>query len=283
MKLEDILKQKGWTDADIAALAPMLADQRFRTSMEEAYGAVATERDQLKERDAKWEELREKQWQPKVNEYEQQLAQTRLELAQERERIKIAKDFGYLTPEAEAKAAEEIDKQKLAANGFDPKKYVSMEDAARMLDAEGQAIAMAADINNEYSKLTGQSLYDYETEIDGRRMRGLSALREEAKAKRVKLDQYVSQKFDFQAKRQAMADTQRKAQEDALRKDEREKVTREMAEKYGNPLMAPAMPSRSPFFAKKEGGKMPWDVPQAQLKQNRIERAIKTQMTGQPN
>ncbi len=284
MKLEDILKAQGWTDADIAALAPMLADQRFRTSMEQSYGALATERDQLKEKDGKWQQQLDNEWQPRVTKVEQEAIEARRQLAMAQEELKIAKDYGYLPAEAEAKVAAAKAKLEESNNGLNPKDYVSMADAQRMLEAEGRAIAMAADINNEYSRLTGNSLYDYETEIDGRMMRGLSALREEAKQKRMNLDQYVGQKFDFQGKRAAMKAKAQQDRDDQIRKEAADQTRKELAEQYGNPLMRTAVPSRhAEFIPKPANGKQPWEENKQQLKANRIERAMKAQMGVAPN
>lgn len=285
MKLEEILKSKGWTDAEITALQPMLADQRFRASMEESFSAVATERDSLKEKDEAWQRQLDEQWQPRVSQTEQQLRDARLQLAEAQERLKIAKDFGYID---EAKQAE-IDAKTAAAKidnrGFDPKNYVSMEDARKMLDAEARAITMAADLNNEYAYLHGgKTLYEYETEIDGRMTRGMEALRQEAKAKRMNMDQYVSQKFDFVGKRAALTAKRQQERDDVIRKEASEKTRQEMAEQYGNPLMRTAVPSRhATLVPKPVGGKQPWESAPAELKNQRIERAMKTQLTGTAN
>lgn len=289
MKLEEILKAAGWSDADIAAMAPMLADARFRESIERQYGAVATERDALKGRDAEWARLKDEEWQPRVNDYEKQLTDARLENAQLRERMKLAKDFGYVNDdglgkidEATRKAEEERNK---SANGFDPAKWISKEEAAKLMDAEGRAIAMMSDLSAEYSRLyPNQTLFDYETEIDGRVMRGASALRVEAMAKRMPLDRYVAEKFDFSGKRQALKEQRQKEHDDAIRKEAEAKVRQELAEQYGNPMMRTAVPSRHAQFIPKpeSGGAFPTGT-KAEQKAARIERAMKAQMSGAPN
>lgn len=286
MKLEEILKSQGWADADITALQPMLADPRIRASMEETYGKIASERDTLKNKDAEWQRLHDEEWQPVVNRLEKSMTGVRLELAQAQERIKLAKEFGYLDDQKTAEADAAAAKAKLESNlnGFDPKKYVSMEDAQKMLEAEGRAITMAADLNNEYAYLHGgKTLYDYEAEVNGQRLRGLEALRQESRTKRVSLDQYVSQKFDFSGKRAALQAQRQKEQEDAIRKDEGERVRKELAEQYGNPNMRTAVPSRAPFMAPATDGKQVWDIPAQERKNRRVDQALKVQMGGQPN
>jgi hypothetical protein len=228
MKIEEILKAAGWTDADLAGVATMLADPRFRDSMEKQYGAIASERDQLKEKDAAWQKQLDEQWQPRVATEEKKAQDATRRISELETELKIAREYGYLTPEADAKAKAEIEAAKVAG-GFNPKEYVSMADAQRMLEAEGRAIAMAADINNEYSRLTGQSLYDYETEIDGRLTRGLSALREEAKQKRMNLDQYVATKFDFPGKRAAMKAKAQEERDAKIRQEGADQKAKELA------------------------------------------------------
>ena len=285
MKLEDILKSKGWTDADLAAVAPMLADARFRASMEETFGAISSERDELKQRDSQWQERLDNEWQPRVTAREQELAQARIQLAAAEEKIKIARDFGYLdeqkVAEADAKAAQA---QIAAAGAFDPKKFVSMDDVPKLLEGERRAILMVNNLQGEYGYLTGgQNLYEYETEIDGRKLRGVEALSEEARmAREPDLRKFVAKKFDFDGKRAAIAAKRQQEHDEAIRKDEAEKVRAELASQYGNPMMRTAVPSRMPFFEKKADGKQPWEVgTESQLKQNRIERAMKAQLTGQ--
>lgn len=286
MKLEDILKKRGWADADIAALAPMLADQRFRASMEEEYGAVATERDSLKQKDEAWQRQLDEQWQPRVAAEERKAQDATRRISELETELKIAREYGYLSPEAEAKAKAEIDAVK-NTGGFNPKDYVSMKDAERLMEAEGRAIAMVSDLNNEYTHLTGgKTLYEYETEIDGRTIRGVSALREEAKAKRMNLDRYVAEKFDFQGKRTALTQKRQQEHDDAIRKEAGDKARQELAEQYGNPLMRTAVPSRfASFVPKPVNGKQPWEAPggKPQLRAERLERAMKAQMSGNPN
>jgi hypothetical protein len=284
MTLEEILKADGWSDTDLAALAPMLADQRFRASMEKQYGAVATERDSLKERDAAWERQLNEQWQPRVTASEKAEHDALLKVAELEARLKFAKEKGYLTTEEETRANADIEAARNSP-AFDPKNYVSMQDAQRMLEAEGQAIAMMADVNNEYAYLhNGKTLYEYETEIDSRRIRGMEALRQEAKAKRMNLNQYVAQKFDFQGKRDALAVKRQQEHDDAIRKEQDEKTRNELASTYGNPNMRMAVPSRfATIIPKPANGKQPWEIPPAERKSARLERAMKAQMTGAPN
>jgi hypothetical protein len=288
MTLEELLAEDGWTAQDIAAVAPMLADNRFnarlRVSLEKKYGAVVTERDQLKEKDAEWDRLRREEWQVKLSAEEKKAQAAELKASELETRLKLAKDYGYITPEAEAKANAEIEAARVAANGYDPKKHPSWEDVNKFADAEAEAMAILNDLNNDYSRYyPGQSLTDYETEIGGQRLRGTRALRAEAKAKRVPLDQYVSEKFDFKGKREALVAKRQQERDDKIRQEAADAIRKEFAEKLGNPMMRDFAPSRSPFMTKKPDGKMPWEVPAPVAKAGRVDRALKVQLGQQVN
>lgn len=279
-KLEDVLKANGYSDADIEAMAPMLADSKFRSSMENHFNGLERERDQFKAERDTYETWRNDTANPHIAKQEQIAAAARLESAQLRERLAIVKDLGLLPPDdAPVKPATPD-----VSGAFDPKAHnlVTREDFdkgyAQFADAEGRAIAMANDLGAEYSYLTGgKSLYEY---VGQNGKRGMTALREEAIAAKQQLDQYVAQKFDFTGKRNAATEAAQKAHDDKIREEERAA----MAAKYGNPMLRQPMLSRQPFIPQKnESGKFPWEQLPQDRRNARLERALKTQFTGQPN
>jgi hypothetical protein len=278
MTIEQILKQRGWTDADLESVKPMLENARFRESLEQEYGAVASERDQFKQLDEAWRNKLDTEYNPKIVAAEKEAQQARLKLAEAQEQLKIAKDYGYLTPELEQKleAAAASARQNIeqAANGYDPKKHPTWEDVNRFADAEGQAIAMAQDLAAEYAYLTGgRSLYEYEATINGRQMRGLMAIREEAKAVKKPLDVFMAEKFDFNGKRSAMAAQKQKEHDDAIAKATEERVRNEYLQQ--NPNLLRAVPSSRPFMpAKPQDGKQPWERTAQERKAARITKFV---------
>ena len=151
------------------------------------------------------------------------------------------------------------------------------EEVARYAAAQGSAIAMANDLAMEYRRLTGSDMLDYATtNSEGAPLTGMSALLYEARRDKKPLPDYIASKFDFAGKRAAARDAATKAAEEAIRKDERAKVVSE----YGNPNTRPGMPSNQPFIPQRAGegaGKMPWEVPAAERRNNRIQRALETQ------
>jgi hypothetical protein len=279
MTLEEILKADGWTDADLAAQAAVLNDSRLRATLEKQYGAVVTERDTYKQRDTEWQDLRDRVYQPQITRAEEEAARVRMEAAGLREQVQIAKDYGYLTADQQQEAdRKQRERAALASTEYDPKRHPTFDDVTKFAEAEGQAIALASDLAAEYAYLNGgRSLFEYETEIDGRRMRGMTALREEAKRSRKNLDQFVSEKFNFRGKREEMATKRQQEHDDAIAKAATEKANLEWAQRMGsNPNLRPAIASQQPFIpAKPSDGKQPWE--RGTRKENQALRIVRFQ------
>jgi len=281
MTLEEIFKKRGWSDADIAALAPSWTP-KMRADLEAAYGEVDTERTALKARDEDWQRRLDTEWQPRVTAEEKKAQTLQLEVANLREQLKIAKDYGYLTPEAEAKAEQAVEAAAAKANAasasaYDPKAHPTWDDVKKFGNAEALAIARANNIAQEYRYLTGKELFEYETQIDGQTVRGMEALlmEQQRTAPTQRLDFFASKKFDFDGKRAEKAAQRQKEHDDAIRREEAERVRGEMAAQYGNPNMRLARPSLHPVVPPKPAsGKQPWEVSKGELKNARITRAL---------
>jgi hypothetical protein len=280
-RFEEILKAQGFTDEEIAAQSNV--DPKIRQAVEASYGNIESTLNSYKMENERWAQWHETDGKPLLAMYEKERADALAEAASLKERLRLAEEQGYAPRREEAAPASQpaIDN----SGQFDPKKYklVTQDELTRMADLEGRAIAMAADINEEYRRLTkGKSLIDYSTTFqDGRTLTGMTALREEAAMARKPLDAYVSEKFNFSGLRNAIADEQRKAAEEAIRQDERSKVIQQ----YGDPNVRPMMPSRDPFIPRPAGqeSRMPWDIPHAERTRSRVERAVQTQLKGAVN
>lgn len=257
----------------------MLNDPKLRSTLEKQYGAIVTERDTYKQRDTEWQQLRDTVYQPQISRAEEEAARIRLEAAGLREQVQIAKDYGYITADQQQEAdRKQRERQALAAHEYDPKRHPTFADVEKFAEAEGQAIALASDLAAEYAYLNGgKSLFEYEAEIDGRRMRGMTALREEAKRSRKNLDAYVSEKFNFRGKREEMSAKRQQEHDDAIAKAATEKANLEWAQRVGsNPNLRPAVPSSQPFVpVKASDGQQPWQ--RGTPKQNQASRIIRFQ------
>lgn len=294
-KLEDILKSRGWSDADIAAAAPMLTDARFRSTLEESYGAIETERDQLRTRDEEWNRKLTDEYQPRLTAMEREVIQQRQRNALLEADVRSAKEYGYLPEPATAAADPQAARAAAAAaaagssvTGYDPAAHPTWPDMKKLIDEEGRAIAMAADLAEKHRMLTGQSLYDYVSfDQEGREQRGLSALREEAVTARQRVDQYIAKKFDYPGKQKELTLKKQREQEEIIRKEEREKVTAELTSRFSqNPNFQMPAASRLPLFpavdSTAQGGKkgQPWEraaSPEA-LRAERVQRNIANEM-----
>lgn len=274
MKLEDFLKSQGYTDADLAGMGTLLNDSKFRTSIE----GTITERETLAARNQEWQELHDTKWTPALTAAQEDAAKARRERADLQEQVKIAREYGYLGEDAEAKAREviEANKQRDAAGapaGFNPDDPKFRDFAGRFSAAEGDAIALHQYLGEEYRQLHGASINEYVNQQSGKR--GMVALRAEAQAARKPIDQYVEEKFNWSGKR---AEAQQKIQQEHDAKVAREAVEKYAIEHGANPLTARPQASRDPIIPRtKVGDKQVWEIPTADRRSARLERAYQNE------
>jgi hypothetical protein len=273
-RLEELLKGKGYSDADLASLDPLLKDQRFRGVLEGQLGELESAKATAEMQATQWSEWHQKTALPTLDKYMGEAEQARTEAAQVRERLKIAEERGLL------KVAQQQEEEKPAkgapSDGFDPKKY-NLVDESRIMqlaDMEGDAIAAAQDIAIEYHELFGKPL-SYQ---DDQGNKGMRALRREAVAARVPVDVYIRSKFKFQDRRAEIAAAAAAAREVEIRKDERSKTIAETV----NPMLRAPQSSMSPFISRPatvKEGTHPWDNPEGRA-QERQSKALQTVLQG---
>lgn len=284
MKLEEILKARGWSDEDIAGQKTLLDNPKFRMALEEEYGSVAgklTAAEQAVQAEKEyWAKWHQEDAVPTLDRYQKDTVEAKAEAASWKARYDEAVKQGFVPP-APGQDPARPPAQPTNEPAFDPKKFgvTTNEDLARAMALEGEVIQMTADLQDEYYALTGQRLYDYTTQTqDGRTLRGMKALREEGRSKNLQTPQafydFVSQKFDFQGKRSAQDAKRRQEAEEAIRADERAKV----AAKYGNPQLRDPMPSRFSFIPKKQDGTgQPWENTNTELRNRRMQQFSETE------
>lgn len=254
-KLEDVLKAKGYSEADLTALAPMLQDARLRGSLE-GYIADAEYHAEVGRADSaealRW---RDEEALPKLQDYMKQAEDARVEAAGYRERMKVLQDQGLIKV-AEGQGV----KVETPVDTFDHKKYkLVTEDDQRAVvekfaDLEGDAIAAGIDLAAEYGSLfNGKSLYEYQGQNG---LRGFRALRKEAVAAKKPVNEYVAEKFKFTDRRTEIATAAAAKQEADIRADERAKFI------AANPMARAPQSSAFTMLPKPAGnaGKQPWEV-----------------------
>jgi hypothetical protein len=283
-KLEDILKADGWTDADIAAQATLLNDPKFRASVEKTYGILETENAAYKTENQKWADWHEKDGKELIALYEKERADAVALAGSLEARLKLAEKDGF-APKREEPNPNPNPNPAAGNEPFDAKKagVVTWDEAKRLMQAEGEAMALVQDLTMEYQYLTGKSLLDYTYNTqDGRTLRGMTALRAESMANKAPdIRTFAETKFGFQAQRDRIAAEQKAKAEEAIRADERNKIIGQ----YGNPNTRPLMPSNEPFIPRPASAeaKHPWEQPAQERTRARVERAIQTQLKGAVN
>jgi hypothetical protein len=280
-KLEDILKGKGYSDSDLATVLGPL-DAKAREALEGAYGVVESELNTYRAENDGWAKWHEEHGKPTLALYEKDMIEAKAEAAALKARLAEAEKNGFAPASVvSATSATNAPPGATDPNAWDARKHnvPTWDDVKKLADAEGQAIAMAADLAEEYRQLTGKSIYDYSYKTpDGRELRGMTAIRTEAQYNRQpNMFEYANKKFNFEGLRNQAAEAARLKHEEAIRADERAKVSSQ----YGDPNTRPLMPSKDPFIpAPRQQGVQPWDVPETDRRKARLDRAFQNQMRG---
>src|SRR5208337_1945122 len=104
-KLEEILKSQGYTDADIAAMSPLLSDQKFRGALETQYNLLDAERTTLRTDLAKfqaendgWAKYETETVRPMLESYDREKADLVASKASLEARLKLAEEAGFARP-----------------------------------------------------------------------------------------------------------------------------------------------------------------------------------------
>lgn len=274
MKIETLLKSKGFTDQEITDMAPMLNNARFRANLEEELTRAET----LTTENAKLTQ--------DLNGYDKwfttEITPDYLKLQKEREdavadaaaanaRLKLLQERGMrqqgqnqdpaAIAEADRVAKEAADKARLA--GQPGPKYVEEATFHSVFERTGEAIAGAVNISRQHEKLFPGVDLDME------------ALYGEAKAAKLPVKAYWEAKFKVAEKRAELTAASAAAHDAKIRSDERQKVILEGGG-GSNPNTRTLMPSVNPWVLRPNGdekGKQPWETPDAERNQNRVTKA----------
>lgn len=271
--LEQILRKSGYTDQELTALGPMLADKRFRDSLEKELttmeAATAKANHDLDEYDKWFTNEITPEHQKLVSEHadavaEAAAAKAKLGVYQSRGGKPTQKDLD------DAEAAETERKRTEAAlknSNLDASKYVTTDVFHQTVDKTGEAVAGAIDLVSDFMQLfPGQQL-------------NMTQARAEAKAAKKPVRQYVEEKYGFDAKRNEISAKATADNEAKIRADERQKLMVEFGGSNPN-LIAPG-PSNNPFVIRKQAKetKQPWERTPNDLTRDRVEKAVQKAAT----
>lgn len=262
-KLEDVLKKRGYTDQELADLAPMLANAKFRKSLEDELTAGEAALSDLDEYD-KWftQEIT-----PEHERLRKEHADALADAAAAKARMEAYQKTTMKkqgTQQDPATQTQEPPAKQTADDKVDPR-YVTTDIFSKTADSMGEAIANAVDIVSEHMQLFGQSS-----------MLNMNQLRLEAKQAKKPVREYWEKKYNVEAKRTEVAAKAETEKREALKKELRQELMVEFG--TSNPNLQPVLaPSQSPFVARKKAaeGKQPWERNENELAKSRIEKAVK--------
>jgi len=274
---EEILKERGFTEADLSDPTMRGVIERLRPGIEAEMSTLESAATGYRAQVDTWQKHLDEVVNPRVLQAEQEVRQARMRAAQLEEENKLAREWGLVPDEDPAQkqareAASRAGAGSQVETGFDPKKHnlVTMQDVSKFAEAEGDAMVQLADLQAEYQHLYGKSIYDYS---DSQGRRGLTALRQEAKAAQRSLNEYVAQKFKFEDKRQELTASRQREHDDKVKAD----AISEFIKTNGtalNPHLRNGVPSRTPFIPRNAQAGNPWDKTANQLRAERLERAV---------
>jgi hypothetical protein len=278
-KLEDVLKSKGYTDADLSNISTLLSDSRFRSSLEASFEETAQQARDA--RDAEWESIKTSQWQPIIEKSEKDAMEARREAARLREENAIAKDYGYLGGDEakqrlEAQERERHNREEQERGnrgGFNPNDPAVQDFSGKFAVAQGRAMAMYTDISNAHQRLFGEPLESFEALYND-----FLALPATARQTTSMRDLW-ERKYNVPAKR-AEIDARRQSDHDAaVSKQAVEKYIMDNPQLHSQPMMQGPRLSNSPFLPKpSEAAKQPWEKTAQERRSARVERATQNEL-----
>lgn len=299
-KAKEILLAMGYTEADLVD-SPILKDPRFVAAIEKEDAAMEAKLNgfQTEVTDYKNKLVNTQKWYqetavPTIEKALKDATAAKAERARLEAQLKAEQEYGLrrvAAGEGDGGAGNAGNGGDQGGNGggngrnggnggnndpdysqFDSR-YVSSEVFRQTAENVGVAIAMAQDVADDHMELFGKRLPGGVTKL---RSDYLKARNEGFTGT---MADYASKTYKFDERRAELA-TQRAAEERAnLETEIRAKILSEM----GNPMTAPGVISRSPFYRKiengaAEGGRQPWDGGNGQIRtreQRHADRVVK--------
>jgi hypothetical protein len=251
---EDELKVLGESRAARSAFDKMNARaEAAERERQQAIDAAKKSSDQV----AAYDQWFQEKAVPERQEIENQLVTANAELAKAKAALKTAQDRGLIdTTQLGYNLDDAAEKARVAAAtaqaaGLDPRQYFNRDEILQIADKEGEAIAVAQDIAYEHSRLFPDKPLNFRQ------------LRQEAKERRVPLEQLWQDKFGVQAAREAREKAAHDAEVAKWKAEGAKEKETELVSRYGNPDTRPLAPSSSPFTKRPAGSgrdKQPWEA-----------------------
>lgn len=273
MSWKETLKAKGKTDAEIAEIEKAVGASGaiFDEIISGADLRLAEATEKEKKLNTWWENDATKQ----INETYSKLTNAQAEAAFYRTQAEEAKKAGFIKADAPGFTPPTATTTTTTTPTFQPgQNPVPGSPGAPQYMTVGQATAAlsgAAYLITEHQRLFNEPLPD----LDG--------LMTEAVNTGKKAKDVWETKYNVAAKRQAIAEAAQKAHDDKVRQEERERVTREMADRYGNDGTRPQRTSAHPEYIPKDAtgkpDKLAWakDDRRTNLRQRIHEQVAKEQ------
>lgn len=231
----EVLKSSGFDDAAIAGL-----DQRALTAFQGVLSTAEQERVRAETAQRAANELFEREINPALNAWGNKEATLSAERDYYKTLAEKAKDGGFIAevpPFQNTTGNPGTSGNPGQSRNPNDGRWTQVPGSPDLREIEnraGNAIAVITDLNWKYQTLFGQPLPESPT-----------ALAAEAAQRRMPLNEYAAQKYNFSQREKELADAKQKEHDDAIRKAEREAVEKQYAERYGsNPNVRQAEPSR---------------------------------------
>lgn len=266
MTLEQLLTAKGYTAQELADLAPLLGNAKFRSDMEAELSDGIKAKTDLDEYD-RWftQEIT-----PEHQALLKRTADAEAEAASAKAKFESYQKSGMFKQGGadakkaaeEAEAAAEKARQEAKGAGLDTSKFVSNETFQQAYEKTGEAIAVATNIVTQHMQLFPGQYIDMEQ------------LQQEARKAKKPVKEYWESKFNVPAKRIEIAAKEKTAYEDGIRADERKKLQIEFG--GSNPNLQIGVQSNNPFVIKKQSttNKQPWEQNANEITRTRVQQAI---------
>lgn len=289
MNWKEYLKTQGYTDQEIANMATTFGEEKMSKAFATPIQQLADAQARLAEAETKDTEFRtfyETEVLPKVSTVYQDAINMRTRNAALEERLKAAKEYGFLNdpaavpgspapttvpgtvpnPVPGSPGAPTV--TPTATPGFDPNMYVRADKFSEEVSNIPNMLGRLTKISNEHMSLFGSPLLDIDTII---------AEAQASKGKRNVL-QIWEEKYKVADKRASIAAAKQKEHDDQVAAE----AVRKYASEHNMPFTTPGQVSRSPLFTppSADAARQPWK--EARTRKEERKQKLVDALSGRP-